>query len=152
MVALMTEAVAVAPGSRVLEVGTGSGYQAAVLAELGARVITLERIPVLATRARAVLDALGYLDRVRVEVSDGTHGWPAGAPYDGIVVTAGAPAIPRPLVAQLAPGARLVLPMGEEELQTLVALHREPDGRLVEECFGECRFVKLRGEYGWEDP
>jgi len=137
MVALMSEALELAPGARVLEVGTGSGYQAAVLAEMGARVISLERIPRLA-------------DRVTVEVADGTLGWPPGAPYDAIVVTAGAPQIPRPLIEQLGERGRLVLPMGEDELQTLVRLRRGPEG-LVEEYLGECRFVKLLGSYGWEE-
>jgi len=151
MVAIMTEALAVCPGERVLEVGTGSGYQAAVLAELGARVISLERIPALAERAGNVLGGLGYLDRVQVVLADGTLGWPAAAPYDAIVVTAGAPGIPRPLVEQLGSQGRLVLPMGDDELQTLVRLRRGPDG-LSEEYLGECRFVKLFGSHGWEDP
>jgi protein-L-isoaspartate(D-aspartate) O-methyltransferase len=151
MVAIMTEALELCGGERVLEVGTGSGYQAAILAEAGARVISLERIPVLAERARDVLAQLGYADRVAVEVADGTLGWPAGAPYDAILVTAGAPQIPRPLVEQLAPDGRLVLPMGEDELQTLVRIRRGAAG-LVEEYLGECRFVKLLGSYGWEEP
>jgi len=151
MVALMSEALELAPGARVLEVGTGSGYQAAVLAEMGARVVSLERIPRLAEHAAQVLQALGYGEQVRVEVGDGTLGWPPGAPYDAIVVTAGAPRIPRPLVEQLAEHGRLVLPMGEDDLQTLVRLRREPAG-LVEEYLGECRFVKLLGSFGWEEP
>jgi protein-L-isoaspartate(D-aspartate) O-methyltransferase len=150
MVAIMTEALGVRPGARLLEVGTGSGYQAAVLAELGAHVITLERIPLLAERARRILGALGY-GNVRVEVADGTLGWAAGAPYDGILVAAGAPGIPRPLVQQLGEGGGLVLPMGEDDLQSLVRLRRGPGG-LVEEYLGECRFVKLLGCYGWEEP
>ena len=150
MVALMSEALEITPGARVLEVGTGSGYQAAVLAEMGARVVSLERIPVLAERARALLDRLGHGERVTIEMADGTLGWPPGAPYDAIVVTAGAPQIPRPLIEQLAPHGRLVLPMGEDELQTLVRLRRGCDG-LVEEYFGECRFVKLLGSHGWEE-
>ena len=150
MVAIMSEELAVRPGERILEVGTGSGYQAAVLAELGARVVTLERIPVLAESARAIIEALGYADQVTVEVGDGTLGWPAGAPYDAILITAAAPQIPRPLVEQLAPTGRLVLPIGDEDLQTLVRIRRK-DGALVEEYLGECRFVKLFGSYGWED-
>ena len=150
MVAHMTEALAVSPGERLLEVGTGSGYQAAVLAELGAHVVTIERIPILARRAAERLAALGYADRVQVVEDDGTLGWPAGAPYDAILVTAGGPCLPRPLLEQLAPGGRLVLPMGEEELQTLVRIRRGPRG-LVEEYLGECRFVKLLGSYGWEE-
>jgi protein-L-isoaspartate(D-aspartate) O-methyltransferase len=150
MVALMSETLALEPGERVLEVGTGSGYQAAVLAELGVNVVTLERIGALAERATQVLGALGYLARVTVEVADGTLGWDAHAPYDAIVVTAAAPCIPRPLLDQLTPNGRLVLPIGEDELQTLVRIRRGPDG-LVEEYFGECLFVKLRGSYGWEE-
>jgi len=151
MVALMTEALGVRPGARLLEVGTGSGYQAAVLAEMGAHVVTLERIPTLGHRAREVLAALGYGDRVTVSVGDGTLGAPAAAPYDGIIVTAGAPQIPRPLVEQLAPGGCLVLPMGDDEVQTLIRIRRGAHG-LSEEYLGECRFVKLFGSYGWEEP
>src|SRR5262249_21394556 len=119
MVACMTETVAPRPGERILEIGTGSGYQAAILAELGAHVITIERLPTLAESARHVLGALGYLDRITIELADGTLGWPAGAPYDAIVVSAAAPGIPRPLLEQLAPDGRLVLPIGDEDLQTL---------------------------------
>ena len=151
MVALMSEALELAPGARVLEVGTGSGYQAAVLAEMGARVVSLERIARLAEHAAQVLQVLGYGEQERVEVGDGTLGWPPAAPYDAIVVTAGAPRIPRPLVEQLTEHGRLVLPMGEDDLQTLVRLRRESTG-LVEEYLGECRFVKLLGSFGWEEP
>ena len=150
MVALMSEALGLRGGERVLEVGSGSGYQAAVLAEMGARVISLERLPVLAARACQVLHLLGHGERVTVEVADGTLGWPAAAPYDAIVVTAGAPQLPRPLLEQLAPTGVLVLPMGEDDLQTLVRIRRGAK-RLVEEYLGECRFVKLLGSYGWED-
>src|SRR5213593_4860782 len=125
--------------------------EALELADGGARVLSLERIPELALRARELLETLGYLDRVTVEIADGTLGWPAEAPYDAIIVTAGAPQIPRPLIEQLGPGGRLVLPMGEEELQGLVRIRRQPDG-IVEEYLGDCRFVKLRGSYGWEEP
>ena len=151
MVALMTEALGITGGEKIMEVGTGSGYQAAVLAWMGARVISVECIPELAARARTVLGSLGMLDRVDVVESDGTLGWSAAAPYDGIVVTAGAPEIPRPLLEQLAPGGRLVLPMGERELQTLVRIRRAPEG-LVEEYLGDCRFVQLCGRYGWDEP
>ncbi|MFN8542926.1 MAG: protein-L-isoaspartate(D-aspartate) O-methyltransferase [Candidatus Binatia bacterium] len=151
MVGLMTAALELTTaGDRVLEVGTGSGYQAAVLAALGAQVTTVERIPELAARARATLDALGLAERVTVVEGDGTLGWPPWAPYDAIVVTAGGPGIPRPLLRQLGPGGRLVVPVGDEERQELVRL-RYRDGRLVEECLGGCRFVKLRGRHGWED-
>ena len=152
MVALMSEALDLhGELPRVLEIGTGSGYQAAVLATMGARVFTIERIPQLAARARAVLAELGLDQRVRVIDGDGTLGWPAEAAYDGIVVTAGAPQIPRPLLEQLALGGCLVLPMGEEDVQTLVRLRRGPQG-LTEEYLGDCRFVKLRGVYGWSEP
>jgi protein-L-isoaspartate(D-aspartate) O-methyltransferase len=150
MVALMTEALELRAGERVLEVGTGSGYQAAVLCEMGARVVSLERIPALAERAREILARLGYEDQVGVVVADGTLGWPADAPWDAILVTAGAPQIPRPLVEQLAADGRLVLPMGDDELQTLIRIRRRASG-LAEEYLGECRFVKLLGSYGWEE-
>jgi protein-L-isoaspartate(D-aspartate) O-methyltransferase len=149
MVALMTSALELRPGDRVLEIGTGSGYQTAVLAELGVQVLSVERIPGLAERARSVLGLLGHTG-VRIEVGDGSLGWPDAAPYDAILVTAGAPQIPRPLLDQLAPQGRLVLPMGEDELQSLVRLRRGGMG-LIEEYLGECRFVKLRGSYGWEE-
>jgi protein-L-isoaspartate(D-aspartate) O-methyltransferase len=151
MVALMSEVLALSrPEPRVLEIGTGSGYQTAVLAEMGAHVVSIERIPELAVRARGLLTELGYGDRVRVVVGDGTLGWPEDAPYDAIIVTAGAPQIPRPLVAQLAPDGCLVLPIGEHDVQTLVRLRRGEQG-LIEHYFGDCRFVKLHGAYGWED-
>jgi protein-L-isoaspartate(D-aspartate) O-methyltransferase len=151
MVALMSEAVGLPEaGGRVLEIGTGSGYQAAVLAAMGAHVVTIERVPELATRARRTLHALGLEERVHVTVGDGTLGVPQEAPYDGILVTAGAPQIPRPLLAQLTPLGALVLPIGEEDVQTLVRLGRGPEG-LQEEYLGACRFVKLHGAYGWEE-
>ncbi len=150
IVALMTEMLDIRVGDRVLEVGTGCGYQAAILAEMGARVISLERIPELAAQAQALLAALGYHDRVTVEVTDGTCGWPAAAPYAGIVVTAAGPELPRPLLGQLATGGHLVLPMGDNELQELVRLRRDENG-LVEEYRGSCRFVKLIGEHGWRE-
>jgi protein-L-isoaspartate(D-aspartate) O-methyltransferase len=151
MVGLMSEALGLGEGHRVLEVGTGSGYQAAVLAAMGADVVTIERLPALAARARTALEASGLAERITIEVGDGTLGWTDAAPYDAIVVTAGAPQIPRPLLTQLTPEGCLVLPMGEEELQTLVRIRRGPEG-FVEEYLGECRFVKLHGTYGWEEP
>jgi protein-L-isoaspartate(D-aspartate) O-methyltransferase len=150
MVAVMTEALELAGGERVLEVGAGCGYQAAVLAEMGAFVTAVDIVPELVDRARATLGELGLLDRVAVEHADGTLGWPAGAPWDAILVSAGAPQLPRPLLEQLAPMGRLVLPMGEEELQTLVRVRRGAEG-LVEDYLGECRFVPLRGRWGWDE-
>jgi protein-L-isoaspartate(D-aspartate) O-methyltransferase len=148
MIALMAETLKLAEGERVLEVGTGSGYLTAILAEQGAHVCSVELSHLLAERARAILQALGY-HNVTVNVGDGTLGWEAEAPFDAVVVGAAAPCLPRPLLAQLRLGGRLVLPMGEEDLQTLVRVWKEPHG-LREEYFGECRFVKLQGAYGWE--
>lgn len=147
MVGLMTEALELRDGARVLEVGTGCGYQTAVLAELAATVYTIERLAPLASMARQTLDASGYTNVVS-RVGDGTLGWPDEAPFDAIIVTAGTPRVPRPLVAQLGLGGHLVFPIGEEELQTLVRIRKEEEG-LHEEYFGDCRFVKLVGRYGW---
>jgi len=148
MIALMAETLKLAEGEKVLEVGTGSGYLSAVLAEQGVQVCSVEISARLAERARITLHALGY-DNVTVQVGDGTLGWSAEAPFDAIVVGAAAPCLPRPLLNQLRLGGRLVVPMGEEELQTLVRVWKEPQG-FREEYFGECRFVKLSGAYGWE--
>jgi protein-L-isoaspartate(D-aspartate) O-methyltransferase len=150
MVAVMVEALELTGDERVLEIGTGSGYEAAVLAELCAEVYSIERLPRLAARAQRVLESLGYRG-VHVRVGDGSCGWPEAAPFGAIVMSAGGPRIPRPLVEQLAEGGRLVLPMGDEDGQTLVRV-RKVAGGLREECLGECRFVKLIGAYGWEEP
>jgi protein-L-isoaspartate(D-aspartate) O-methyltransferase len=149
MVALMAETLKLAEGERVLEVGTGSGYLTAILAEQGAYVCSVELSEVLAERARALLQELGY-HNVTVHTGDGTLGWESEAPFDAIVVGAAAPCLPRPLLSQLRLGGRLVVPMGEEDLQTLVRIWKEPSG-IREEYFGECRFVKLHGAYGWEN-
>jgi protein-L-isoaspartate(D-aspartate) O-methyltransferase len=151
IVALMSEALCLpATGGRVLEIGTGSGYQAAVLASMGARVLSVELLPPLAQRARAVLAELGMEDRVQVVEGDGTLGVPDAGPYHGIIVTAGAPQIPRPLLSQLTQEGRLVLPIGERDVQTLVRLRRGEQG-LIEDYLGECRFVRLHGAYGWDE-
>jgi protein-L-isoaspartate(D-aspartate) O-methyltransferase len=143
VVGVMTSALRIEPGDRVLEIGTGSGYQAAVLAELGARVFTIEIIPELAERARAVLADLGY-DDVEVRVGDGHGGWAEQAPFDGIVVTAAPDDLPETLVDQLAPGGRLVVPIGPEGgVQTLWLLTRGEDGDLVRHDLGAVRFVPL---------
>jgi protein-L-isoaspartate(D-aspartate) O-methyltransferase len=149
MVALMAETLKLAEGEKVLEVGTGSGYLTAVLAEQGVRVCSIEFSERLAEHARIALQALGY-HNVTVHLGDGTLGWPVEAPFNAIVVGAAAPCLPRPLLDQLRLGGRLVVPMGEEELQTLVRVWKEPHG-FREEYFGECRFVKLSGAYGWEN-
>ncbi len=146
-VALMTEALELQGTERVLEIGTGSGYQTAVLARLCANVFTIERIAALAGRARTLLDQLGHYN-VALRVGDGTIGWNAEAPFDAIIVTAGTPQIPRPLLSQLRAGGRLVVPIGEEDSQTLLRLRVDASG-VTEEYIGDCRFVKLLGRYGF---
>lgn len=148
VVAVMTEALGLRGDETVLEIGTGSAYQAAVLARLAARVISVERIPSLANRARSALDALGVTN-VIVQLGDGTRGWPALAPYAAVVVTAGGPDVPAPLLAQLAPGGRLVGPFGSRGAQELLRVRKGPAGRLVRESLGPCRFVDLLGDHGW---
>jgi protein-L-isoaspartate(D-aspartate) O-methyltransferase len=149
MVALMTEAAELRGPEKVLEIGTGSGYQTTVLAELAANVFSVEKIRSLSIRARAILDELGYYN-VATLVGDGTIGWSDHVPYDAILVTAGSPGVPKPLVDQLAVGGRLVIPLGDEQSQVLKRIRRTDSG-LVEEELGECRFVKLWGKYGWAD-
>jgi protein-L-isoaspartate(D-aspartate) O-methyltransferase len=149
IVALMAEALGLRGTERVLEVGTGSGYLAAVLSELCAEVFSVERVQVLALKARTLLSSLGYRN-VSVLVGDGTLGWEEHAPYDAVVISAGAPCIPRPLIEELAIPGCLVFPMGEKELQTLVRIHKDQQG-IREDYLGECHFVKLTGRYGWED-
>jgi protein-L-isoaspartate(D-aspartate) O-methyltransferase len=147
MVARIAEALALRPGERVLDVGTGSGYQAAVLAELGADVVTIERIPELAESARASLAAAGY-DGVDVRVGDGTLGVPELAPFDAIAVAAAAPAFPQTLYEQLRPRGRLVVPVGGERVQRLEVIVRSPEGPAVVHSV-PCRFVPLVGEEGF---
>jgi protein-L-isoaspartate(D-aspartate) O-methyltransferase len=147
MVARIAEALALRPGERVLDVGTGSGYQAAVLAELGADVVTIERIPELAETARASLAAAGY-DGVDVRIGDGTLGVPELAPFDAIAVAAAAPAFPQTLYDQLRPRGRLVVPVGGERVQRLEVIVRSPEGPAVVHSV-PCRFVPLVGEEGF---
>lgn len=146
-VAAMSEALALAGGEHVLEIGTGSGYQAAVLARLAERVISIERLPRLVAEARRRLDALGVTNVV-IHLGDGSLGRPADAPFDAIVLTAGAPEIPGPLLTQLAPGGRLVGPIGPRGAQELVRVHRRRSG-FAREVLGPCRFVDLVGAHGW---
>jgi protein-L-isoaspartate(D-aspartate) O-methyltransferase len=143
IVALMTDLLDVDRGDRVLEVGTGSGYQAAILAEVAGEVRSLEIVPELGARAAATLDALGY-SNVFTTVGDGYHGWPEHAPYDGIVVTAAAGHVPPPLIAQLAPGGRMVIPIGGAFLtQQLMLVEKRPDGTLTSRQLLPVRFVPL---------
>lgn len=150
MVATMSEALQLKGDEKVLEVGTGSGYQAAVLALLARQVFSLERIPALARQARRVLDAAGFA-RVNVRVTDGTFGWEEEAPFDAIMVTAGAPAIPRPYLDQLTIGGRLVIPVGDRVSQVLVRVTRRGERDFREERLLGCRFVPLVGDHGWRE-
>ncbi len=149
MVALMTQALELVGGERVLEVGTGSGYQTAILAELATKVYSVERIRSLADRARAILEELGYYN-VLIRVGDGTLGWREEAPFDAVLVTAAAPEVPAPLVEQLKAGGRLVIPVGGSTAQVLKCLVKEPDGLVRESELVGCVFVKLVGEQGWQ--
>ncbi len=149
MVALMTEALEIKGDERVLEIGTGSGYQAAILAELAEWVYSVERIRSLANKARKLLEELNCYN-VEIRVSDGTNGWKEKAPYQAITVTAGTPEIPQPLLDQLAPGGRLVVPVGNAFSQTLVRVLRTKRG-FKQEDMGGCHFVKLIGKHGWDE-
>jgi protein-L-isoaspartate(D-aspartate) O-methyltransferase len=149
MVARMTELIGVAAGERVLDIGTGSGYQAAILAELGCQVISIEREPDLAASAAVRLAELGFADRVEVRTGDGTLGAPDLAPFDAIVVAAAAPAIPDTLREQLGDGRRMVIPVGTRREQQLIVVERHGD-EWREWSDGPCVFVPLIGEAGWD--
>ena len=149
MVALMSEVAALSGNERVLEIGTGSGYQAAILARLAAEVYSVESIQPLHDRARVILNAMGVAN-VHLRCGDGSVGWPEEAPFDAILVTAAMPGVARPLLDQLTSGGRLVAPIGEDELQTLVRISRT-NGAWHEEYFGECRFVPMTGKFGFKD-
>ena len=149
IVAEMSQALQLTPEDRVLEIGTGSGYQAAVLAEIAYRVYTMERIHPLLVQARRIFDQLKYHNIV-TRYSDGTTGWSDESPFDAIIVTAGAPKVPATLISQLAVGGRMVIPVGDQYSQELIKLVREPDG-IRQANLGGCRFVKLIGEEGWKD-
>lgn len=148
IVALMTAALHLKGDEKVLEIGTGSGYQTAVLAELTKQVFSIERIGPMASKARKILDAIGYADAL-IRVSDGTLGWKEEAPFDGIIVTAGAPEIPPALVQQLGVRGRLVIPVGDEYTQTLFKVVKKEKGYKREDL-GGVRFVKLIGDHGWK--
>jgi protein-L-isoaspartate(D-aspartate) O-methyltransferase len=148
MVALMTEALQLKGKEKVLEIGGGSGYQTAILAELSEKVFSIERIRSLAIRARQLLYELGYYN-VELKIFDGTYGWMEEAPFDAIIVAAGAPDIPQPLLDQLAMDGRLVIPVGDAYVQDLIRVTKTDKG-IKREDLGGCRFVKLIGRYGWE--
>lgn len=149
IVALMTQSAKLSPGAKVLEIGTGSGYGAAVLSHVCKEVYTVERIPELAKESRARLQSLGY-ENVRVKLDDGTLGWPEHAPYDAILVTASAPKLVPSLMEQLKAGGRLVIPVGDKLSQQLIRLTKSNDGSYREENLGSVRFVPLIGEQGWQ--
>jgi protein-L-isoaspartate(D-aspartate) O-methyltransferase len=148
VVAMMTQLLALTGTEKVLEIGTGSGYQTAVLAELARRVCSVERLMPLAARARRVLEELGYTSAV-VKTADGTYGWPDEAPFERVLVTAGAPSVPAPLFQQLAEGGRMVVPVGDPQSQVLHVVEKI-DGRMRLSADFGCTFVKLVGKYGWE--
>ncbi len=148
IIALMTEALELIGSEKVLEIGTGSGYQAAILAELVTQVVTVERVPALAESARNVLDSLGY-DNIEIHIAEEILGWKRGAPYDAIMVTAGAPNVPSDLLAQLTIGGRMVIPVGSRHIQELCKVVKRQDKTVVRNL-GGCRFVSLIGKNAWE--
>jgi protein-L-isoaspartate(D-aspartate) O-methyltransferase len=149
MVAIMTEKLGLKGGEKILEIGTGSGYQAAVLAEIAKKVYTIEYVPSLAEKAKKKFDDLGYKN-IEVIAGDGTLGLPEKAPFDGIIVTAGAPSIPKTLTDQLADGGRLVIPVGERFMQVLTIVTKRGGKLDIEESIN-CVFVPLVGKYGWKE-
>ena len=148
IVALQTSLLELKRRDRVLEIGTGSGYQAAVLSELGVHLYSIERQRALFEKTRELLEALGYV--ARLMYGDGTQGMPTYAPFQGIIVTAGAPVVPEQLVEQLAPGGRLVIPVGDRHGQSMLRITRHADGSSTTEDFGACAFVPLVGKHGWQ--
>ncbi len=149
IVALMTESLGLSGKEKVLEIGTGSGYQTAVLAELANRVFSIERHPALAYRANQILQKLGYTNII-IRVGDGSLGWPDDSPFDGAIVTAGTPKIPQPLVDQLSMGGRLIVPVGDRLSQDLYKVERTPEG-IHKTNLGGVRFVDLVGKWGWNE-
>ena len=147
IVAEMTQALQPEKNDRILEIGTGSGYQAAILAEIVFRVYTIEKLYPLYIKSRKLFDTLHYHNIV-TKYSDGTSGWKDESPFDAIIVTAGSPIIPEPLVNQLAVGGRMVIPVGDQYSQELIKLYKDEHG-IHKMNLGGCRFVKLVGEYGW---
>jgi protein-L-isoaspartate(D-aspartate) O-methyltransferase len=149
IVARMTELLELKPNSRILEIGAGSGYQTAVLASLAGKIFAIERIPNLAAQAQERLQKLGF-HNVTLRCADGTNGWEVYAPFDGILVAAGSPEVPQPLLAQLKIGGKLVIPIGQDpKTQFLIRVTRTTSGFQTED-FGACSFVPLIGEHGWK--
>ncbi len=148
IVALMTDALELTSNDKVLEIGTGSGYQAAILAELVKEVFSIERIEGLAENARQILEGLGY-ENIQLRIDDGTLGWKDQAPFDGIIVTAASPRIPKSLTDQLNIGGRMVIPVGDMTSQDLIKVKKSQEGELEKTNLGGCRFVPLKGEEAW---
>ena len=149
IVALMTQALHLTGSEKVLEIGTGSGYHAAILSRLCQKVYTVERLDALVGRARKIFDRLRYYNIVS-RIDDGTVGWPAEAPFDGVIVTAGGPRIPEPLIAQLADPGRLVMPVGGQDVQELQVVDKR-DGVITVTALDQVRFVDLIGAHGWSN-
>jgi protein-L-isoaspartate(D-aspartate) O-methyltransferase len=149
MVAVMTELLELRGDEKVLEIGTGSGYQAAILAELAKEVYTIERVALLAKRAEERFHSIGYIN-IHVKVGDGTLGWPEESPFERIMITAGTPKIPEPLIEQLSEEGILIGPVGDRFSQQLLEV-RKSKGKLLEEYHTPCVFVPLMGEYGWKE-
>jgi len=149
-VAFQTECLNLNSRERVLEIGTGSGYQCAILCEMGMQVFSIERHPRLYQQAQKLLESMGY--KPILKLGDGSIGWSTYAPFDAILVTAACPDVPETLVDQLAPGGRIVLPVGDLEKQIMMRITKHADGSFTEESFDEFRFVPLIGSEGWDDP
>jgi protein-L-isoaspartate(D-aspartate) O-methyltransferase len=149
IVAFMTESLGLTGEERVLEIGTGSGYQAAVLADICSEVYTVERISALSERAKQILQELGF-GNIFFKVHNGTHGWPEHAPFDAILVTAAGPSVPDPYLEQLKDGGRIVIPVGDRFSQSLIRISKS-GGEITREDIGAVRFVSLVGEHGWKE-
>jgi len=146
-VAFQSELLEVKPNDKILEIGTGSGYQCCILLELGAKVFSIEYNENLYKRVKAFLPKIGYM--AQLKCGDGTQGWPVMAPFDGIIVTAGAPSVPKVLLDQLKVGGKLVIPVGDSENQVMYRIHKLEDGKFTQEEYDNFRFVPLLGKYGW---